>query len=195
MKSSFTLIELIVVIAIIGILAAIIAPNAFKAIEKAKIARVEQDIKTLKTAAMAFYADTGTFPCTKCGGWGEDPGLVHQITPANCWPNEGGCAPGCTNVPGWDGPYLEKWPQSSPWHQGGGGRYNWNRWSNYSPPGVGVTCSLAGIVTLEVYNAVPVSSLRKIDENLDDGDLSMEYVFVSGSVTNPNFLQFVVACQ
>jgi len=194
-KQAFTLIELIVVIAIIAILAAIVAPNAFRAIEKAKISAAITDLKAIKNAAMAFYADTGTLPCTKSGGWGEDPGFVQQITPANCWPNEGGCAAGCTDIPGWDGPYLEKWPQSSPWHLGGGGEYNWNRWASYSPPGVGVTCTLAGIVTLEVYAGVPVSSLQKIDKTLDDGNLTTGYVFVAGPVDNPNYLQFVVTCH
>lgn len=158
---SFTLIEFIVVIAIIAILAAIVAPNAFRAIEKGKISACISSIKAIRSAAYAFYADTGILPCTKAGGWGEDPGFVRPITASNCWPNEGGCAPGCTDIPGWEGPYLEKWPQSSPWHLGGGGEYNWNRWANYSPPGTGVTCSLAGIVTLEVYGAVPKSSLQK----------------------------------
>ncbi len=168
----FTLIELIVVIAIIAILAAIVTPVAFRAIEKAKIQRVVRDIKAIQTAAYAFYSDTGLLPCTKAGGWGEDPGFVNPITPSNCWPNEGGCAPDCVNVPGWDGPYLEKWPQSSPWHRGGGGKYNWNRWNNYHG------CSVAGIVTLEVYNAVPHSSLQKIDSILDDGNLSTGNVFL-----------------
>ncbi|OQX54091.1 MAG: hypothetical protein B5M48_01665 [Candidatus Omnitrophica bacterium 4484_213] len=98
--TGFTLIELIVVITIIGILAAIIAPNAFRAIEKAKIDACISDIKSIRTAAYAFYADTGVLPYTKLGGWGEDPGLVHQITPANCWPDEGGCALGCTDILG-----------------------------------------------------------------------------------------------
>ena len=193
--NSFTLIELIVVIAIIAILAAVIAPNAFRAIEKAKVARAVSDIKAIKSAALSFYADTGTLPCTKSGGWGEDPGFVHQITPANCWPNEGGCAAGCTNIAGWDGPYLEKWPESGPWHINSGGRYNWNRWSNYSPPGVGITCTLAGIVTLEVYGVVPISSLKRIDKFLDNGDLTSGYVFVAGDINNPNYLQFVVVCH
>jgi general secretion pathway protein G len=117
------------------------------------------------------------------------------ITPANCWPNEGGCAAGCTNVAGWDGPYLEKWPFSSPWGAGGGGMYNWNRWGNYSPPGTGSTCSLTGIVTLEGYTAVPVTSLQKIDGVLDNGNLSNGYVFAEGDVNNPSYLQFVVTCH
>ncbi len=194
MRKGFTLIELIVVIAIIAILAAIIAPNAFKAIEKAKISSCISDIKAIKTAAMAFYADTGTIPCTKCGGWGKDPGFTKLITPSNCWPNEGGCAAECVNVYGWNGPYLDKWDRS-PWGAGGGGMYDWEKWQNYSPHGVGTTCSLSGIVTLEAYGAVPVASLEKIDVFLDDGDLSTGFVFVEGDLTDPDYLQFVVTCH
>jgi len=193
-KQAFTLIELIVVIAIIAVLAAIIAPNAFKAIEKAKISTCISDIKAIKTAALAFYADTGTIPCTKAGGWGEDPGFTKEITPANCWASEGGCAAGCTNVLGWDGPYLEKWKRS-PWGTGGGGKYDWERWANYSPRGMGITCALSGVVTLESYGAVPVASLQKIDSVLDEGDLSNGYVFVEGDVSNPSYMQLVVTCH
>jgi general secretion pathway protein G len=192
--SGFTLIELIVVIAIIAVLAAIIAPSAFKAIEKSKISACVSDMKAIKTAALSFYADTGTFPCTKAGGWGQDPGFTKAITPANCWANEGGCAAGCTNVAGWDGPYLEKWKRS-PWGAGGGGMYDWERWVNYSPRNVGVTCSLSGVVTLESYGAVPQPSLQKIDSVLDNGNLADGYVFVEGDVSNPNYLQVVVICQ
>lgn len=60
---------------------------------------------------------------------------------------------------------------------------------------MGVTCSLAGIVTLEVFGVVPVSSLQKIDRMLDDGNLTNGYVFVEGPVDNPYFLQFVVTCH
>ncbi|MDD5668718.1 MAG: prepilin-type N-terminal cleavage/methylation domain-containing protein [Candidatus Omnitrophica bacterium] len=194
-SAAFTLIELIVVIAIIAVLAAIITPNVFRAIEKAKISACIGDIKAIRSASFAFYADTGTLPCTKAGGWGEDPGFTRLITPSNCWANEGGCASGCTNVLGWDGPYLEKWPVAGPWHIGGGGRYNWNRWAGYSPPGIGVSCAMAGIVTMESYGAVPVASLQAIDRILDDNNLTTGYVFVSGNVTNPDYLQFVVTCQ
>ncbi|MDD5729610.1 MAG: prepilin-type N-terminal cleavage/methylation domain-containing protein [Candidatus Omnitrophica bacterium] len=194
-RKGFTLIELIVAIAIIAILAAIIAPNAFKAVEKAKISSAVSDIRAIRTAAMSFYSDTGTLPCTKAGGWGLDPGFVRPVTAANCWATEGGCAAGCTDLGNWDGPYLEKWPPSGPWHVGGGGMYNWNRWANYSPPGTGTNCSMAGIVTLEDYGAIPVSSVQKVDSILDDGNLSNGYVFVAGSVNNPDYLQFVVTCQ
>src|SRR3989338_2256659 len=90
MKKSFTLIELIVVIAIIAILAAIIAPNAFRAIEKAKISRVVADLKAIKTATFAYYADTGKWPIS--GVYISDD--THPLL------SDDGSA-------GWDGPYLE----------------------------------------------------------------------------------------
>ncbi|MCP4653714.1 MAG: prepilin-type N-terminal cleavage/methylation domain-containing protein [Candidatus Omnitrophica bacterium] len=99
MKKGFTLIELIVVIAIIAILAAIIAPNAFKAIEKARVSGTSGDYRSIKTAAMSYYADTG--------GW-----------PANA--NTAGFI-GDDAASGWDGPYLEKWPTRNAW----GGTYSW----------------------------------------------------------------------
>ena len=118
MNKSFTLVELIVVIAIIAILAAIIAPNAFRAIEKAKISQMISDMKTIKQAFLALYADVGSFPLAEGSGYGysddgrsepriDETDLVQPVlyTPAQ----------------GWDGPYIEKVPQH-PW--GGVYRYD-----------------------------------------------------------------------
>jgi general secretion pathway protein G len=183
-----------VVIAIIAVLAAILAPAAFRAMEKSKISACIADLRAIKSAAYAFYTDTDTLPCPKCGGWGKDPGFVQPITASNCWPNEGGCSPGCTDLPGWDGPYLEKWPLSSPWHILYGGLYNWNRWSPLTIPGTGKTCSLAGVVTLEAQSgAIPIESLQKIDKVLDNGDLDSENVYQVIAGTNL-YLNYVVAC-
>lgn len=60
-KKGFTLVELLVVIAIIAILAAVVAPNAFKAIEKSKVAAVESDYRTIKTAVLMYYSDNGSY--------------------------------------------------------------------------------------------------------------------------------------
>jgi general secretion pathway protein G len=210
MKKNFTLIELIVVIAIVAVLAAIIAPNAFRAIEKAKVSRAVADMKAIKNAAYAFYADTGTIPCTKAGGWGKDPGFVTPITAANCWPTEGGCDAGCTDIPGWAGPYIDKWPFCSPWckmHRDPAipilvGKYDWGRRPSYGPRATGISCGLAGVVSLEVYGAVPVSSLKKIDEVLDDGNLDTGNVFTEtvstgglGDPVDPDYLQYIATCQ
>ncbi|MEW9096328.1 MAG: prepilin-type N-terminal cleavage/methylation domain-containing protein [Clostridiaceae bacterium] len=94
-KKAFTLVELLVVIAIIAILAAIIAPNAFKAIEKSKVATAESDYRAIKTAALTYYSDMGTWPANKTDG--IDPGFING------------------SGDGWNGPYLEKWPTKNPW--------------------------------------------------------------------------------
>ncbi len=106
-ERGFTLIELLVVIAIIGILAAIIAPNAYNAILKAKVAKLESDMDTLRKAALLHYADTGRIPPDMAftGGAGEDPGFMENIH----------------NIEGWDGPYLEQWKEHTPF----GGKYAW----------------------------------------------------------------------
>ena len=102
--NSFTLLELIVVIAIIAILAAIIAPNAFRAIEKAKVAKAEGDFKAIQTAVMAYYADTGRWPPSDQS---HGAGTANDITVETQ-----NFITGENQPPGWDGPYLERWPAS-----------------------------------------------------------------------------------
>ena len=199
-KQSFTLIELIVVIAIIAVLAAIIAPNVFKAIEKAKVANAVSTMKTIRSAAYNYMSDTGKLPCTKAGGWGKDPGFVKQITTPTCYPDElivqgDDCVtPGvCIDMPGWDGPYLEKWPETSPWYKPTanpdrhGGMYDW---SKVIPS---ANCNIAGMVILEIYGAVPDESLKRIDSVLDDGDLTQGNVHrvLFGTF---DYLNYVAAC-
>lgn len=63
-KSSkgFTLIELLIVVAIIAILAAIAIPQFSAYRIKAYNAAAEADLRNLKTALEAFYADTQQYP-------------------------------------------------------------------------------------------------------------------------------------
>ena len=56
---AFTLIELLIVVAIIGILAAIAVPNFLNAQTRAKISRVEADLKAITTAISMYQMDTG----------------------------------------------------------------------------------------------------------------------------------------
>ena len=94
-KKGFTLVELLVVIAIIAILAAVVAPNAFKAIEKAKVDKVILDCKGIKAAVLAYHSDTGTWPTITRG---------ESINKEDLFVNPG--------IGGWDGPYLERWPNN-----------------------------------------------------------------------------------
>jgi len=61
-SNAFTLIELLIVVAIIGILAAIAVPNFLNAQLRAKIARVEGDLRSMKTAIEMYRADNPGYP-------------------------------------------------------------------------------------------------------------------------------------
>ena len=62
MKKGFTLIELLIVVAIIGILAAIAVPNFLNAQIRAKIAKVESDIKAISTGLEMYKLDNNSYP-------------------------------------------------------------------------------------------------------------------------------------
>jgi len=146
MKKGFTLIELIVVIAIIAVLAAIVAPQAFKAIEKGKTSALLGDYKSIKTATMALYADTSSWPPDGSAG----AGLVNNSDGA------GG------TISGWDGPYIEKWPARNPF----AGTYTINNNSTYNWDGV------AGNDSAVVLQATNINSTQfnRIDNQIDNGD-------------------------
>ncbi|WP_141305008.1 prepilin-type N-terminal cleavage/methylation domain-containing protein [Moorella sp. E306M] len=120
-QRGFTLVELLVVIAIIGILAAIITPSAFRAVEKAKISRVVADVRAIKAAGYAYYADTGDWPKAGQDSYdrpydqGDEYGFLYFVN-----------SDGST---GWNGPYLEKQPGTTPW----GGHYRY--WKSVIPSG------------------------------------------------------------
>jgi prepilin-type N-terminal cleavage/methylation domain-containing protein len=61
-KRGFTLIELLIVVAIIVILAAIAVPNFMNAQIRAKLARIESDLRTLATALNMYRLDNGRAP-------------------------------------------------------------------------------------------------------------------------------------
>jgi len=149
-RKSFTLIELLVVIAIIAILAAIVAPNAFRAIEKAKISATIADVRSIRTGAMAYYADTGTWPAMSA---------VADIPPCTAVPGFA-ATDGRTN---WDGPYLEKWPATAKW----GGCYQWCVVTNATIGWCGLwDTDLQQERYIRISN-VPLPSAQRIDQELD----------------------------
>jgi general secretion pathway protein G len=61
-RDGFTLIELLIVVAIIGILAGIAIPNFLGARNRARVARVFADFRTISTALESYYVDNTEYP-------------------------------------------------------------------------------------------------------------------------------------
>ena len=59
---AFTLIELLIVVAIISILSAIAVPNFLEAQARSKVARTENDLRTIATALELYRVDTNAYP-------------------------------------------------------------------------------------------------------------------------------------
>jgi prepilin-type N-terminal cleavage/methylation domain-containing protein len=61
-QPGFTLIELLIVVAIIAILAAIAIPNFLAAQTRSKVARVQEEMRTMATALESYYVDNNYYP-------------------------------------------------------------------------------------------------------------------------------------
>ena len=81
----FTLLEIMVVIVIIGILAALIVPSVFGQVEKARIAKANQDLRALESALEMYRLDNFHYPSTDQGL----RALVEKPADAKNW-KEGG---------------------------------------------------------------------------------------------------------
>lgn len=56
-RKGFTLVELLIVIVVIGILSAMMMLSSTEAVSSAKAADIISDLRNIKTAALAYYAD------------------------------------------------------------------------------------------------------------------------------------------
>ena len=169
-ETGFTLIEVLVVIAIIAILAAVVAPNAFRAIEKAKTSGSIADVRAMKTAAISYYGDTGVWP---------GDGIGSAASPVNGLVRNDGVA-------GWDGPYLEKWPQLARW----GGVYTFENNATVDWDGVagGDTARYVSITS------VPLRTAQALDLQLD-GTVANTTGTVRYGATAPVTVQILVSTE
>ncbi|MFA6250766.1 MAG: type II secretion system protein [Candidatus Shapirobacteria bacterium] len=63
-RSGFTLVELLVSISIIAVLTAILLPNFMGARERARDAKLKQDMYSIKNALRSYYNDNQSYPLT-----------------------------------------------------------------------------------------------------------------------------------
>lgn len=152
-KKGFTLVELLVVIAVIGILASIAAPNAFKAIEKSKVSAVESDYKAIKMGTLSYYSDCGTWPANNSAS----TGFVTSPSPI---------------VAGWNGPYIEKWPEVNAF----GGIYEYHCNAAVSAVGISATDKYLKIT------GVSDTGILKLKNDFDSTTLSAISLQNTGSV-------------
>ncbi|MDM8567095.1 type II secretion system major pseudopilin GspG [Candidatus Halobeggiatoa sp. HSG11] len=75
----FTLIEIMVVVVILGILAALVVPKIMSNPDKARLVKVEQDIRAIGTALKLYKLDNYIYPTT-------DQGLEALVTKTNIPP-------------------------------------------------------------------------------------------------------------
>lgn len=69
---AFTLIELLIVVAIIAILAAIAVPNFLEAQTRAKVSRVNADLRSYATAIETYRIDCNKYPRSLAGALGDE---------------------------------------------------------------------------------------------------------------------------
>lgn len=66
-QKGFTFMEIMVVIVIIAILAVMIVPNILKRVDQARVAKAENDIRTLEQSLGMYKLDNGIYPTTEQG--------------------------------------------------------------------------------------------------------------------------------
>ena len=96
-QAGVTLIEMLVVVTIIALFAALVGRNLFKQTDKARVTAARAQIEMFVGALTMYKLDIGTLPTTEQG--------LQAL-----WQRP-------SDVPRWDGPYVEKEIPLDPWGQ------------------------------------------------------------------------------
>jgi general secretion pathway protein G len=94
-SAGFTLLELLVVVAIIGLLAAYVGPRYVSQLGKSEVTAARTQIEALARALESYRLDNGNYPSSETG-----------LSALRNRP---------TNLPRWNGPYLQKDVPVDPW--------------------------------------------------------------------------------
>ncbi len=94
-QAGVTLIEMLVVVTIIALFASIVGPRLFKAADGAKVTSARTQINGFNQALLLYKNSTGNFPSNQQGL------QALRVKP--------------TDVPNWDGPYLQGDVPLDPW--------------------------------------------------------------------------------
>lgn len=176
-EKGLTLIELLTVVAIVAILAAILIPYTFNRLEDSRIARMEEEISSIRSAIVLFFNDNATIPTI----WQD---LVIPPTGFN----------------NWRGPYINKAPNTTTatWNQGTPWKTNLVL---YRLVGAAADNRFAATTNLypfrnafaiEIANPVvggsptiPLSSLQKIDQDIDNGAPGSGFMIEANPAISP----------
>ncbi len=97
-SAGFTLIELMVVVSLIGILATLGLLTAQGLVQRAKANATATQMAFIRTGILNFATNCEGLPLST----GADPGLVTKPKGSTCW----------------NGPYLARWPATTPFGKG-----------------------------------------------------------------------------
>jgi len=91
-RAGFTLIEIVIAVAIVAIFAAALSPMVFRHLEDAKLSKAQSETRTVATAVLSYYKDTGAWPYTNTAGPAGN--AVTRVTTSAVIPTGAGASAG-----------------------------------------------------------------------------------------------------